>query len=94
LLDAWLADQPRAAVRLLGVGLSALSPEAQLDLFAAPPPAGERPGRARPPARQAARIDPTLDRIREKFGSEAVKRASSLERGPKEDGFTGVRRRS
>jgi len=94
LLDAWLAEQPRAAVRLLGVGLSALSPEAQLDLFAAPVPGGERPGIARPVERQAARIDPTLDRIRERFGSEAVKRASSLERGPKEDGFTGVRRRS
>jgi len=94
LLGAWLAEQPRAAVRLLGVGLSSLSPEAQLDLFAAPAPAGERTGPAARPDRRTARIDPTLDRIREKFGSESVKRASSLERGPKEDGFTGVRRRS
>jgi hypothetical protein len=74
--------------------LSSLSPEAQLDLFAAPAAGGERPGPAPPPDRRTARIDPTLDRIREKFGSGAVKRASSLDRGPKEDGFTGVRRRS
>ncbi|MBS0396209.1 MAG: DNA polymerase IV [Proteobacteria bacterium] len=90
LLDGWLAEQPRAAVRLLGVGLSHLSPEAQLDLFAAPPATALS---AAPAAQRTARLDPTLDRIREKFGSEAVKRASSLERGHKEDGFTDARRR-
>jgi DNA polymerase-4 len=90
LLDAWLAEQPRAAIRLLGVGLASLSPEAQLDLFAAPPPASVR---APPPPKASARLDPTLDRIREKYGTEAVKRASSLDRGAKEDGFTGVTRR-
>jgi hypothetical protein len=45
--------------------------------------------------RAGAKLDPTLDRIREKFGDGSVTRASSLGRdGPKEDGFTGVRRRS
>ncbi len=87
LLQAWLAEQPRAAVRLLGVGLSSLSPAAQLDLFAAPAPAGAIA------TRTPARLDPTLDRIRERFGNAAVTRASSLERTDKEDGFTGVRRR-
>ena len=91
LLEAWLADQPRAAIRLLGVGLSSLSPAAQLDLFAAPP-AGEAT-RARPPARATAKIDLTLDRIREKFGETALRRASSLDRPDKDDGFTGVTRR-
>ena len=36
LLDHWLAEQPRAAVRLLGVGVSDLEPEQQLDLFTTP----------------------------------------------------------
>ncbi len=89
LLDGWLAEQPRAAVRLLGVGVSHLSPAAQLDLFAAPDAAAAR----KPPPRATARIDPTLDRIRERFGSAAVQRASSLERPDKVDGFTGVHRR-
>ena len=90
LLDAWLADQPRAAVRLLGIGLSALSPAAQLDLFASGAPAA---GFAPAAARAGASLDPTVDLIREKFGREAVQRASSLGKGDKEDGFTGNRRR-
>ena len=91
LLEAWLAEQPRAAVRLLGVGLSGLSPAAQLDLFAPAPGPEATPNR--PPPRPSAKIDPTLDRIREKFGSAAVQRASTLERPEKDDGFTGVQRR-
>ena len=91
LLEAWLAEQPRAAVRLLGVGLSGLSPAAQLDLFAQAPGPATAPNR--PPPRTTAKIDPTLDRIRAKFGSAAVQRASTLERPEKEDGFTGVQRR-
>jgi DNA polymerase IV len=91
LLEGWLAEQPRAAIRLLGVGVSHLSPAAQLDLFAAPA-GGAAPDR-QPPPRSAARIDPTLDKIREKFGSAALQRASSLERPEKVDGFTGVHRR-
>ena len=90
LLDAWLADQPRAAVRLLGIGLSALSPAAQLDLFADGLPAA---GLAATPSRAGATLDPTIDRIREKFGRAAVQRASTLGKGDKEDGFTGSRRR-
>jgi DNA polymerase-4 len=91
LLEGWLAEQPRAAIRLLGVGVSHLSPAAQLDLFAAP--AEGAAAIRQPPPRSAARIDPTLDKIREKFGSAAVQRASSLERPEKVDGFTGVHRR-
>ena len=90
LLDGWLAEQPRAAVRLLGVGVSSLSPGSQLDLFNAETTATIAPHAA---DGSRARIDPTLDRIRERFGREAVKRASSLERGAKEDGFTDVQRR-
>ncbi|MCX7057419.1 MAG: DNA polymerase IV [Proteobacteria bacterium] len=93
LLDAWLAEQPRAAVRLLGVGLSSLSPAAQLDLFAAPPMGPGKTSVAHPPARATARIDPTLDQIRERFGAAAVTRGSALERPTKEDGFTDVPRR-
>jgi len=92
LLDAWLAEQPRAALRLLGVGVSSLSPAAQMDLFGQPAaPAGLA---ERPASRSTARIDPTLDQIRERFGNRAVRRASSLERDEKLDGFTDVRRRT
>ena len=91
LLAAWLAEQPRAALRLLGVGVSTLSPAAQLELFA--PAAATAGAPERPAPRTTARIDPTLDQIRERFGSAAVRRASSLETAEKEDGFTDVRRR-
>jgi DNA polymerase-4 len=103
LLDGWLAEQPRAAVRLLGVGVSTLTPAVQMDLFGQPAAAAPASSATAPPAnrvaaapdRAGAKLDPALDRIREKFGDAAVTRASSLARGgPKEDGFTGVRRRS
>jgi len=91
LLDAWLGEQPRAAIRLLGVGLSTLSPAAQLDLFGQAPAVPD--AHQAPPARATARIDPTIDRIREKFGDAALRRASSLAKPDKDDGFTGVTRR-
>jgi DNA polymerase-4 len=77
LLDGWLAAQPRAALRLLGVGVSELAPATQLDLFTAPRTARNR------------ELDAAVDRIRERFGSVALKRASSLQgpaRPPREPG--------
>ena len=64
LLDRWLAEQPRAAVRLLGVGVSDLSPEQQLDLFATPEIA------------EARHLDDALDRIQGRFGEDAIRRGS------------------
>ncbi len=67
LLRAWLAEQPRASLRLLGVGANALKPAVQMDLFTAP-----ETGRNR-------QLDAAVDRIREKFGKIALKPASSIE---------------
>jgi len=67
LLDTWLATQPRVALRLLGVGVSDLGPDAQPDLFAAPGTTRNR------------QLDAAVDQIRERFGNVAVQRASSLE---------------
>ena len=67
LLDAWLAAQPRAALRLLGVGVSELAPATQLELFTAPQSARNR------------ELDAAVDRIRERFGKVALTRASALE---------------
>ncbi|HWN05779.1 MAG TPA: DNA polymerase IV [Steroidobacteraceae bacterium] len=64
LLDHWLAEQPRAAVRLLGVGVSDLEPETQLDLFSTPDFAESR------------RLDDALDRINGRFGDDAIHRGS------------------
>jgi DNA polymerase IV len=64
LLAHWLAEQPRAAVRLLGVGVGDLEPEQQLDLFTT---AGFS---------EARRLDDTLDRIHERFGDDAIHRAT------------------
>jgi len=66
LLDTWLKAQPRAALRLLGVGVSELGPDVQPDLFAAPQSEKNR------------QLDAAVDRIRKKFGTVALKRASSL----------------
>jgi DNA polymerase-4 len=68
LLDAWLAAQPRAALRLLGVGVSDLAPATQLDLFTEPQTARNR------------ELDAAVDRIRARFGKEVLAPASALAR--------------
>ncbi len=67
LLRTWLAGNPGAKLRLLGVGVSELAAAEQLDLFDAAQPA------------EATRLDAALDAIRGKFGTTALQRASSLE---------------
>ena len=64
LLNRWLDEQPRAAVRLLGVGVGDLAPAQQLDLFTTRESA------------ESGRLDETLDRIRGRYGTETVKRGS------------------
>ena len=67
LLRGWFDEQPRAAVRLLGVGVGHLAPAQQLDLFAAAEDAG------------SGKLDETVDGIREKFGEKSLRRGSSLD---------------
>jgi len=69
LLDEWLAEQPRAAVRLLGVAARDLMFVPQMDLFAVPA------------SQKNQNLDATLDSIRAKFGTAAVARASSIRTG-------------
>jgi DNA polymerase-4 len=69
LLGAWLASQPHAAVRLLGVGVSHLQASRQSDLFSGPLP---DPG---------SRLDSAVDGIRDRFGEGILTRASLLRRG-------------
>jgi DNA polymerase-4 len=64
LLENWLAEQPRAAVRLLGVGVSDFEPETQLDLFSTPEFSGAR------------QLDDALDRIHGRFGEHAIHRGT------------------
>lgn len=68
LLKVWLASNPGARIRLLGVGGSKLAPAEQADLFPSDI------------ARNTAVIDVTVDEIREKFGSLSVGRAKTLDR--------------
>jgi len=68
LLDSWLASNPGAKIRLLGVGGSNLAPAEQPDLF-------ETDSR-----QTTSAIDETVDEIREKFGSLSVSRAKTLDR--------------
>ncbi len=69
LLRRWRAEQPRARVRLLGVGVSELAPATQFDLFAS----GAVP---QPPA-----LDSAVDAIRRRFGDAGLTRASGLPSG-------------
>jgi DNA polymerase-4 len=69
LLTGWLGTQPRAALRLLGVGVSDLQHGVQQDLFA---PADAAP----------TRLDHTVDGIRDRFGKHLLTRASLLQ-GPR-----------
>lgn len=68
LLENWLAKNPGARIRLLGVGGSKLSPAEQQDLFA--DEAGPTPGA----------VDQTVDDIRDRFGNLSVGRARTLDR--------------
>jgi DNA polymerase IV len=70
LLEAWVASQPRAAVRLLGVGVSDLQVLVQADLFSGPQP------------ELGSRLDTAVDGIRDRFGAALLTRASRLPRGP------------
>jgi DNA polymerase-4 len=66
LLETWLAGNPGARLRLLGVGGSDLAPAGQPDLFEdAAPDSG---------------VDKTVDAIRERFGDAALGRARTLDR--------------
>lgn len=66
LLAGWLQEQPRVAIRLLGVGVARLSPSSQLDLFAASPAAPDD------------QLGSAVDRIHEKYGDQALQRAHNL----------------
>ena len=68
LLHTWLGRNAGAKIRLLGVGGSNLAPDEQPDLFAAAPEATSTP------------VDRTVDEIRDRFGSEALGRARTLDR--------------
>jgi DNA polymerase IV len=65
LLEEWLASQPGAAVRLLGVGVSDLQSVQQGDLFAGSPATNSR-------------LDTAIDGIRGRFGEKLLTRASLL----------------
>jgi DNA polymerase-4 len=70
LLEGWLASQPRAAIRLLGVGVSDLQEHLQSDLFSGPE------------AVPGSRLDSAVDGIRDRFGVGLLTRASLLPKGP------------
>jgi DNA polymerase-4 len=67
LLNTWLASNPGARIRLLGVGGGKLAPAEQPDLFASDV------------SENTSVIDETVDEIREKFGSLSVGRAKTLD---------------
>jgi len=64
LLNRWLAGNPGAKLRLLGVVLTELTPASQLGLFEEPKLAG---------------VDAALDEARARFGSRALRRGSTIE---------------
>ena len=74
LLRTWLARNPGARIRLLGVGGSGLAPAAQDDLFAGQDTA---PG---------TEVDRAVDEIRDRFGSASVGRARTLDTNKVESG--------
>jgi DNA polymerase-4 len=70
LLAAWLAEQPRARIRLLGVGVNHLHAADQMDLFSVSNAPGAGPA--------TNPLDSAIDLIRERFGNFAVRRGSAL----------------
>jgi DNA polymerase-4 len=76
LLEQWLATQPDAAVRLLGVEVSDLQMSVQADLFVGS-------------SAQGSRLDTAVDGIRERFGAGILTRASLLPGTPSRSGSGG-----
>ncbi|MGH8201848.1 MAG: DNA polymerase IV [Steroidobacteraceae bacterium] len=74
LLSRWLAEHAGAKLRLLGVVLTDLSPAAQLGLF----DTGRQPRAAGESARDP-RLDSTLDEVRARFGTDALRRGNTIE---------------
>jgi DNA polymerase-4 len=68
LLSTWLESNPDTRIRLLGVGGSKLSPAEQRDLFM------DNEGPA------GSGVDHAVDEIQDRFGSESVGRARTLQR--------------
>ena len=68
LLRTWLERNAGARIRLLGVGGSNLAAVQQADLF------------ADDNAEPVSRVDQTVDAIRDRFGTDSLERASTLER--------------
>ena len=69
MLSEWLAERPRASIRLLGVAVSDLEAQAQSDLFGAPDA-------------RASQIDTTVDEVRRRFGASRILRATQIRRDP------------
>ena len=67
LLDDWLAENPDASLRLLGVGGNDLTRDAQQDLFADITSAAK------------TELDQTVDQIRNRFGNASLGRARTLD---------------
>jgi DNA polymerase-4 len=65
LLTRWLAGNPGAKLRLLGVVLTELTPASQLGLFEEP--------------RLQGRLDAALDEAHARFGSRSLRRGSTIE---------------
>jgi DNA polymerase-4 len=65
LLSRWLAGNPGTKLRLLGVVLTELTPAAQLGLFE--------------DTRGPSRLDAAVDEVRGRFGSQALRRGSTIE---------------
>ena len=68
LLGSWLAENPDARIRLLGVGGNKLSAAEQPDLFAPESSPGASP------------VDQAVDDIRDRFGNLSLGRARTLDR--------------
>jgi DNA polymerase IV len=65
LLARWLAGNPGAKLRLLGVVLTELTPASQLGLFEE--------------SRRSERLDATFDEARERFGGRALRHGNTIE---------------
>ncbi|MCG8370854.1 MAG: hypothetical protein MJA32_10125, partial [Proteobacteria bacterium] len=68
LLRDWLAGNPGARIRLLGVGGSELAAEVQRDLFGVGDGSDDAP------------VDRAVDAIRDRFGTDALGRARTLDK--------------
>ena len=78
LLDKWFLENPNTQLRLLGVGVSKLAENSQLNLFDQALSQIDEPIGLKTKPKRPKNLDKTMDAIQEKFGKQSIKHGQAV----------------